>query len=97
MLFSGLLCVCVCVCVCVRACMCVCRCPVGQDWWYNGDRCQFKSSAQSSVLTAVLASVGVFVVMLMVTVISVLCVKKPQRKWQLEEQGITMKNVVSFA
>ncbi|KAL1276762.1 hypothetical protein QQF64_036385 [Cirrhinus molitorella] len=36
-------------------------CVVGQDWWHYGDRCQYKSSTQSSALTAVLASVAVFV------------------------------------
>lgn len=71
-----------------------CRCAVGNDWWHYGDRCQFKSSAQNNTITAVLASVIVFVVMLIVTVVSVVCVKrKNRRKVQLAGEGITMKNM----
>ncbi|XP_042624596.1 meprin A subunit beta [Cyprinus carpio] len=84
------------VCVLDDAGQAVCRCVVGQDWWHYGDRCQFKSSTQSSVLTAVLASLAVFVLMLMVTGVSVYCVKKQQRKVQREGEGITMKNLHSF-
>ncbi|KAK2901482.1 hypothetical protein Q8A67_009597 [Cirrhinus molitorella] len=74
----------------------VCRCVVGQDWWHYGDRCQYKSSIQSSALTAVLASVAVFVFMLVVMVVSVVCVKKQQKKVQLDGGGVTTKNINSF-
>jgi len=78
--------------VCV---VCPCRCAVGNNWWHYGDRCQFKSSAQNNIITAVLASVVVFVVMLIVTIVSVVCVKKHQRKVRFAGEGITMKNMHS--
>ncbi|XP_067308263.1 meprin A subunit beta [Pseudorasbora parva] len=84
------------VCVLNDAGEALCRCAVGDDWWHYGDRCQFKSSAQNNILTAALASVGVFVVMLIVTVVSVVCVKKSQSKVLLDGEGITMKNMHSF-
>ncbi|XP_053485712.1 meprin A subunit beta [Ictalurus furcatus] len=57
-----------------------CRCVVGDDWWYYGDRCQFKSSNQDGVVTAVVSTVVVFVVMLVVTVVIVVCMKKKFKK-----------------
>ncbi|XP_077099380.1 meprin A subunit beta [Siphateles boraxobius] len=84
------------VCVLNDAGEAICRCAVGDDWWHYGDRCQFKSSAQNNIITAVLASVVVFAVMLIVTIVSVACVKKRQGKAGLAGEGITMKRMHSF-
>ncbi|XP_051555974.1 meprin A subunit beta [Myxocyprinus asiaticus] len=74
----------------------VCRCAVGNDWWYYGDRCQFKSSVKDNIITTVLASVAVFVAMLIVTIVIVVCVKRNQRRVKITGEGITMKNMYSF-
>ncbi|XP_073727834.1 meprin A subunit beta isoform X2 [Misgurnus anguillicaudatus] len=75
----------------------VCRCTVGHDWWYYGNKCQFKSSVKNNILTAVTASAIVFVVMLTLTVLSVLYVKKSsKRKLKLTGGGITMQNMYTF-
>ncbi|KAL2097266.1 hypothetical protein ACEWY4_006473 [Coilia grayii] len=58
----------------------VCRCASGGDWWYYGDRCQYRGSSQDQMMTAVFAGVGVLAGMLIVTVISVVCVKKKYQK-----------------
>ncbi|XP_062849682.1 meprin A subunit beta [Trichomycterus rosablanca] len=82
------------VCVMDDAAKAVCRCAVGEDWWYYGDRCQFKSSNQDSVITAVVASVVVFACMLVVTIVSVVCLKKKhKKKINRMNGGITIGNI----
>uniref|UniRef100_A0A8B9HRR7 Metalloendopeptidase n=1 Tax=Astyanax mexicanus TaxID=7994 RepID=A0A8B9HRR7_ASTMX len=72
----------------------LCRCAVGDDWWYYGVKCQFKSSSQENVVTAAVASVVVFAVMLIVTVVSVVCLKKKYMKKMGDMgTGITMQNL----
>ncbi|XP_030630676.1 meprin A subunit beta, partial [Chanos chanos] len=68
------------VCVLDNGGVAVCRCKVGDDWWYTGDRCQFKGSTQDWIVTAVVASVCVLAVMLIVTITSVVCLKKKYKK-----------------
>ncbi|XP_069813759.1 meprin A subunit beta-like [Dendropsophus ebraccatus] len=58
----------------------VCRCKVTKDWWYVGEKCQTKVSSQDTVVIAVSSSVAVFVAMLIVTLVTVFCLKKKQRK-----------------
>uniref|UniRef100_A0A8C9R6Y3 Meprin A subunit n=1 Tax=Scleropages formosus TaxID=113540 RepID=A0A8C9R6Y3_SCLFO len=58
----------------------VCRCAVGNDWWYTGDRCQRKGSAQEATNTALAASLSVLAAMLVVTTVSVLCIRKKYKK-----------------
>ncbi|XP_057190691.1 meprin A subunit beta, partial [Triplophysa rosa] len=85
------------VCVADDAGGAVCRCAVGQDWWYYGNKCQFRSSLKNNIITAVTASVIVFVIMLTMSVVSVLCVKKKsQRKVILPRGGITLENLHTF-
>ncbi|XP_072567320.1 meprin A subunit beta [Paramormyrops kingsleyae] len=64
----------------------VCRCAVGDDWWYTGDRCQRKGSARDATVTAVGASMGVLAGMLVVTGVSVMCVRKKYKK-QLDKRN----------
>ncbi|XP_062386374.1 meprin A subunit beta-like [Sardina pilchardus] len=68
------------VCVLEEARTPVCRCASGGDWWYYGDRCERRGSSQDEMLTAVYAGVGVLAGMLIVTVVSVVCVKKSYKK-----------------
>ncbi|XP_063781299.1 meprin A subunit beta-like [Pseudophryne corroboree] len=58
----------------------VCRCKVTKDWWYVGERCQSKVSSQDTVVIAVSSSVTIFVVMLVITLVSVYCVKKNSKQ-----------------
>ncbi|KAI4899406.1 hypothetical protein NFI96_019939, partial [Prochilodus magdalenae] len=84
------------VCVKESAEQAVCRCAAGGDWWYYGDRCQFKSSTKDNVVTAVVASVVVFAVMLVVTIVSVVCLrKKYMRKMQAGEPSVVMQNIIA--
>ncbi|XP_076152232.1 meprin A subunit beta [Alosa pseudoharengus] len=68
------------VCVVEEAKTPACRCASSGDWWYYGDRCQFRGTSQDETLTAVYAGVGVLVGMLIVTAVSVVCVKKRYQK-----------------
>lgn len=52
---------------------------------------------KNNIITAVTASIIVFVIMLAVTVVSVVCVKKKsQRKGTLLRGGITLENLHTF-
>ncbi|XP_076828981.1 meprin A subunit beta, partial [Brachyhypopomus gauderio] len=75
----------------------VCRCAVGDDWWHYGDRCQFKSSTQDNVITATVSSVVVFASMLVVTVVTVVCLKKKYSRKAKETNGdLALQNVHAF-
>lgn len=52
----------------------------GNDWWYYGDKCQHKGSESDRVNLALLCSLPVFAGMLLITVISVICVKRKYKK-----------------
>lgn len=57
-----------------------CRCMAGNDWWYYGDKCQHRGSESDKVNLALLCSLPVFAGMLLITVISVICVKRKYKK-----------------
>ncbi|XP_043849663.1 meprin A subunit beta [Dromiciops gliroides] len=57
-----------------------CRCPSGKDWWYVGEKCETKGSTQDTIIIAVSSTVAVFAAMLIVTLVSVYCVKKKYSK-----------------
>ncbi|KAM9387415.1 meprin A subunit beta [Phaethornis superciliosus] len=54
----------------------VCRCPAGADWWYMGEKCERKGSTQENTIIAVSSTISVFVVMLIVTITTSVCLKK---------------------
>ncbi|XP_073439831.1 meprin A subunit beta-like [Dendrobates tinctorius] len=58
----------------------VCRCKVTDNWWYVGSKCETKVSSQDTVVIAVSSSVTIFVVMLIITLVSVYCLKKKHKK-----------------
>ncbi|KAG8442096.1 hypothetical protein GDO86_011043, partial [Hymenochirus boettgeri] len=72
----------------------VCRCKVSNDWWYVGEKCERKVSSQDTMVIAVSSSVAIFAVMLIVTLVSVFCLKKKHKK-QLAQAGnvVSMENV----
>ncbi|XP_042285696.1 meprin A subunit beta [Thunnus maccoyii] len=57
-----------------------CRCAVGDDWWYYGDSCQHKGSDMDKTTLALASSLSVLGVMLVITVVSVVCLKKKYKK-----------------
>ncbi|XP_037537586.1 meprin A subunit beta [Nematolebias whitei] len=69
-----------------------CRCAVGNDWWYYGNSCQHKGSLQDKTTLALASSLSVLGVMLVITVVSVICVKKKFKK-RAFENGVTLGNV----
>ncbi|NXV10837.1 MEP1B protein, partial [Cepphus grylle] len=57
-----------------------CRCPVGDNWWYMGAKCERKGSTQENTVIAVSSTISVFVVMLIVTITTAVCLKKKYSK-----------------
>ncbi|NWI21207.1 MEP1B protein, partial [Crypturellus soui] len=53
-----------------------CRCPAGDNWWYMGEKCERKGSTQENTVIAVSSTITVFVVMLIVTITSIVCLKR---------------------
>ncbi|NXH22412.1 MEP1B protein, partial [Bucco capensis] len=66
----------------------VCRCPAGDNWWYMGEKCERKGSAQEKTVIAVSSTIAVFVVMLIVTITTAVCLKKKYSKGK--EHGESM-------
>ncbi|XP_008049492.1 meprin A subunit beta [Carlito syrichta] len=58
----------------------VCRCPVGEDWWYMGERCEKRGSTRDTIVIAVSSTVTVFALMLIITLVSVYCTRKKYRQ-----------------
>ncbi|KAK0145297.1 Meprin A subunit beta [Merluccius polli] len=57
-------------------------CAVGDDWWYYGSKCEHSGSSADSLSTILAASLSVLAAMVVVTVVSVLCVKRSMRRKQ---------------
>ena len=53
---------------------------MGDDWWYYGDSCQHKGSIMDKTTLALASSLSVFGVMLVVTVVTAVCLKKRYKK-----------------
>ncbi|XP_036892816.1 meprin A subunit beta [Sturnira hondurensis] len=69
-----------------------CRCPSGEDWWYLGERCEKRGSTRDTIVTTVSSTVGVFVLMLIVTLISVCCIRKKYRNKTTSQPDFTLRN-----
>ncbi|XP_042337589.1 meprin A subunit beta, partial [Plectropomus leopardus] len=69
-----------------------CRCVVGDDWWYYGDSCQHKGSNKDKTTVALASSLSVLGVMLVVTAVSVICVKKRYKK-RSDANSVVMENM----
>lgn len=83
------------VCVSVSG-VAACRCAVGDDWWYWGDRCQSRGSSKDATTTALAASLSVLAAMLVITTVSVVCVKKKFQK-RAADKSLVMSNATSGA
>uniref|UniRef100_A0A3Q3KIK9 Metalloendopeptidase n=2 Tax=Monopterus albus TaxID=43700 RepID=A0A3Q3KIK9_MONAL len=69
-----------------------CRCVVGDDWWHYGDSCQYKGSDMDKTTLALATSLSVLGVMLVITVVSVICVKKKYKK-RNRDSNTVMENI----
>ncbi|XP_068427211.1 meprin A subunit beta [Clinocottus analis] len=71
-----------------------CRCEVGDDWWYYGNSCQHKGSTMDKTTLALASSLSVLGVMLVITAVSVICMKKKYKK-RSNDNSVVMENIRS--
>lgn len=69
------------------------RCPVGEDWWYIGEKCETKETRQDTVTIAVASSLSIFAVMLIITVVTACCIKKKYTKKLKAVNNLQLRNV----
>ncbi|NWV41129.1 MEP1B protein, partial [Grantiella picta] len=69
----------------------VCRCPAGDSWWYMGEKCERKGSTRENIVIAVSSTITVFVVMLIVTITTAVCLKKKYRKERENKETVTLE------
>ncbi|XP_065688215.1 meprin A subunit beta [Patagioenas fasciata] len=74
----------------------VCRCPAGDNWWYMGEKCERKGSTQENTVIAVSSAVAVFVVMLIVTVTTAVCLKKKYSQGKEKGENVRLECKTSF-
>ncbi|XP_060098957.1 meprin A subunit beta [Heteronotia binoei] len=74
----------------------VCRCPAGHDWWYMGEKCETSGSTKDTLVIAISSSLSVFAVMLIVTVVSISCIRKKYRKQLKASTDQELQNKTSF-
>lgn len=65
---------------------------MGSDWWYYGDSCQYKGSNSDKTNLALASSLSVLGVMLVITVVSVVCLKKKYKK-HTNDSSVGMSNI----
>ncbi|XP_061588357.1 meprin A subunit beta [Cololabis saira] len=68
-----------------------CRCRVGDDWWYYGDRCQYRGSQEETTTLILSSTLPVVAVMLVVTIVTAVCLKKKYKKRAIDD-GVVMEN-----
>ncbi|NXR74179.1 MEP1B protein, partial [Pycnonotus jocosus] len=69
----------------------VCRCPAGDDWWYMGEKCERKSSTRENIVIAVSSTITVFVVMLIVTITTAVCLKKKYKQGKENKESVALE------
>ncbi|NXR92780.1 MEP1B protein, partial [Hypocryptadius cinnamomeus] len=69
----------------------VCRCPAGDNWWYMGEKCERKGSTQENTVIAVSSTITVFVVMLIVTITTAVCLKKKYKQGKENKESVTLE------
>ncbi|XP_066186544.1 meprin A subunit beta [Sylvia atricapilla] len=69
----------------------VCRCPAGDDWWYMGEKCERKGSTQENIVIAVSSTITVFVVMLIVTITTAVCLKKKYKRGKENKESLALE------
>lgn len=74
------------------SCSLLSRCVVGDDWWYYGNSCQYKGSTMDKTTLALASSLSVLGVMLVITIVSVICLKKKYKK-RSYANSVVMENM----
>lgn len=69
------------------------RCPAGDNWWYMGEKCERKGSSQENIVIAVSSTITVFVVMLIVTITTAVCLKKKYKQAKENKESVTLEEV----
>ncbi|XP_064559277.1 meprin A subunit beta [Zonotrichia leucophrys gambelii] len=69
----------------------VCRCPAGDNWWYMGEKCERKGSTHENTVIAVSSTITVFVVMLIVTITTAVCLKKKYKQGKENKESVTLE------
>ena len=64
---------------------------MGDDWWYYGNRCQNKGSIKDKTTLALASSLSVLAAMLIITLVTVICLKKKYKK-RAKDDGVIMRN-----
>ena len=64
---------------------------MGDDWWYYGNRCQNKGSIKDKTTLALASSLSVLAAMLIITLVTVICLKKKYKK-RANDDGVIMRN-----
>lgn len=67
------------------------RCPAGDNWWYMGEKCERKGTTQENTVIAVSSTITVFVVMLIVTITTAVCLKKKYKKGRENKDSLTLE------
>ncbi|XP_078397379.1 meprin A subunit beta-like [Cetorhinus maximus] len=77
----------------------VCRCTTGTDWWYSGKYCETRGKQEDTVVIAVVSSISVFLVMLIITLLSVYCLRRKYQKMGKNDrgQGMGLTNQLQFS
>ncbi|XP_027431012.1 meprin A subunit beta isoform X1 [Zalophus californianus] len=74
-----------------------CRCLSGEDWWYMGERCERRGSTRDTIVIAASSTAAMFALMLIVTLISVYCIrKKYRRRASSNTAAMTLENQHAF-
>ncbi|NXE89887.1 MEP1B protein, partial [Menura novaehollandiae] len=69
----------------------VCRCPAGDNWWYMGEKCERKGSARENTVIVVSSTIAVFVVMLIVTITTAVCLKKKHKQARENKENLGLE------
>ncbi|NXA11596.1 MEP1B protein, partial [Sapayoa aenigma] len=69
----------------------VCRCPAGDNWWYTGEKCERKGSTRENTIITVSSTMAVFVVMLIITITTAVCLKKKHRQGKKNRESLTLE------
>lgn len=69
------------------------RCAVGDDWWYMGEKCERKGSTRENTVIAVSSTITVFVVMLIVTITTAVCLKKKYKQGKENKESLALEEV----
>uniref|UniRef100_A0A8C0I9C5 Meprin A subunit n=1 Tax=Bubo bubo TaxID=30461 RepID=A0A8C0I9C5_BUBBB len=68
-------------------------CPAGDNWWYMGEKCERKGSTEENTIIAVSSTIAVFVVMLIVTITTAVCLKKKYSRGKENRESLTLEEV----